>query len=292
MTMMPAAQMTFVRPTPGEQIFCQHSNTTYTIGEFIGEGHFGIVHACKDDWNNDLAAKALKPVASRAEVGRWGFEEIQKLLAVRHPHITYLYDAFECRGIQYLITERCHESLHDLFTNRTIQGHSILSVARCVLEAIDFMHRQGFVHQDLHLKNVFLTFARDGHGKKPLFATSSYKVGDLGVAKLISGAAAAQTRGWMLPPELIPGMNFGPADHRIDIYHAGLLLLQMALGQEVQFTTQQIVEGKPRELAQALRQPPSIKVALEKALRRHVADRTPNAKQLWRDLNAPPQFTR
>jgi serine/threonine protein kinase len=291
--MIPAAQGTFVLPTPGELIPVPHSETTYAIGQPIGEGHFGVVYACKDDWNNDLAAKILKP---GAHVGL-GLQEIQKLLAVRHPLITYLYDAFEYRGALYLITERCHQSLHDLFANRTIHTHSLLSVARCVLHAIDFIHRQGFVHQDIHTGNIFLTFARDGHGKKPLFATSSYKVGDLGVAKLISEAAAAQTRGWMLPPELIPGMNFGPADHRIDIYHVGLLLLQMALGQEMQFTTQQIVEGKPRELAQALRLPPSIKAAsikaaLEKALRRHVAERTPTAKQFWRDLNTAPQFTR
>ena len=290
--MILATQKTFSPPTPGETIFAEHSNTTYTIGEFIGDGYFGIVYACKDDWNNDLAVKVLKPRGSHAHVSRAGSDEIGKLLAVRHPHITYLYDAFECRDTLYLITERCHQSLHDLFTNRTIHGHSVLSVGRCLLQAIDFIHRQGFVHQDIHAKNVFLTFARDGNGKKPLFATSSFKVGDLGVAKPIAEAPVAQTRGWMLPPELIAGMNFGPADHRIDIYHAALLLLQIALGQELQFTVQQIVEGAPRETALALRSPVPIKMALEKALRRHVAERTPTAKQFWLDLNAPSQFVR
>lgn len=281
--MQPALQRTFTLPTPGESIFVQHSNTTYTIGKQIGNGHFAVVYACKDDWNNELAAKVLKPLGSHADVGRSGQEEIQKLVAVRHPNITYLYDAFEYKDTFYLITERCHQSLHDLLKQRAIRVYSLMPVARCLLQAVDFIHRRGFVHQDIHLGNVFMTFARDGHGKKPLFAPSYFKLGDLGVAKLIGEAAMAQTRGWMLPPELIPGANFGVADHRIDIYHTGLLLLQLAHVREVQFRREQILNGAPRELALTL--PPPLNLALEKALRRHVHTRTQTAKELWLDLN-------
>jgi serine/threonine protein kinase len=220
-------------------------------------------------------------------VGKSGFEEIQKLLAVRHPNITYLYDAFECRDTFYLITERCHQSLHDLFTQRAINMYSLLPVARCLLQAVDFIHRMGFVHQDIHSGNVFHTFARDAQGKKPFFTTSSYKLGDLGVAKLIGQAAAAQTRGWMLPPELLPGTNFGPADHRIDIYHTGLLFLQLAIAQERQFTAEEILNGVPGQIARSL--PSPFNTALEKAVRRRVLHRTQTAKQLWSDLSLPAQ---
>jgi len=88
----------------------------------------------------------------------------------------------------------------------------------------------------------------------------------------------------MAPPELIPGTHFGPADHRIDVYHAGLLLHQVALGKEVQFTPEQIMEGRPREIALTLR--PPFSGALEKALRRHVLERMQSAKELWTDLNS------
>jgi serine/threonine protein kinase len=282
--MIPATKRTFTPPTPGELIAALHSKTTYAIGDLIGEGHFSLVYACKDDWNNDLAAKVLKPLGSHEEVGKSGLEEIQKLLLVRHPHITYLYDAFEYKDTFYLITERCHQSLHDLFKQGTATQFQFLPVARCLLQAVDFIHRMGFVHQDIHPGNVFMTFARDGQGKKTFFAPSSFKLGDLGVAKLIGEAAVARTRGWMAPPELIPGNNFGPVDHRIDIYHVGLLLLQVALAKELQFSLEHIAEGKPREMALTL-QPP-LKAALEKALRRHVLQRTQSAKELWNDLNS------
>jgi len=284
--MQAATQRTFTPPTPGESIFNLNTKTTYTIGDPIGHGHFAVVYACKDDWNNDLAAKVLKPLGSHAEVVKSGCEEIQKLFAARHPNITYFYDAFEYRDTFYLITERCHQSLHNLFQQRAITAFSFLPIARCLLQAVDFIHRMGFVHQDIHTGNVFMTFARDGEGKKPFFAPSSYKLGDLGVAELIGEAAMARTRGWMLPPELIPGTNFGRADHRIDIYHAGLLLLQLALIKEQQFTPEEIAAGRPRELALTLR--PPLNFALEKALRRHPEHRTQSAKELWLDLNAKP----
>ena len=45
------------------------------------------------------------------------------------------------------------------------------------------------------------------------------------------------------------------------------------------------LNGHPREMALAL--PPPYSFALEKALRRHVAYRTANAMEFWRDLHTP-----
>jgi hypothetical protein len=112
-----------------------------------------------------------------------------------------------------------------------------------------------------------------------------FQLGDLGVAKLISEVGAAQTRGWMLPPELIDPTTYGQADHRIDIYHTGLLLLQLALNKQLQFTPEEIAAGKPRDMT--LTFAPPLSVALEKALRRRVHLRTQDAKELWRDLKSP-----
>lgn len=71
-------------------------------------------------------------------------------------------------------------------------------------------------------------------------------------------------------------------DYHIDLYHVGLLLLQFALSKQTSFTEREIVDGKPRELAEAL--PPPLSFALSKALRRHVQYRTSSAMELWRDL--------
>ena len=89
----------------------------------------------------------------------------------------------------------------------------------------------------------------------------------------------------MLPPEVLDPAGFGLIDHRTDIYHCGLLFLSVACGRELQFTTQEIMEGRPREMALDL--PLPYNFALEKALRRHVMYRTDSAMELWRDLNSP-----
>lgn len=89
----------------------------------------------------------------------------------------------------------------------------------------------------------------------------------------------------MLPPEVIDSVEFGKPDHRIDLYHCGLLFLQLAYGKELRFTADEIKAGKPREMSLDL--PAPLNFAPEKALRRHVIHRTENALELWRDLSSP-----
>jgi serine/threonine protein kinase len=275
----------FVPPTPGESITCLDSKITYTMGDKLGEGHFGVVYSCTDEWNNELAAKVLKPLWSYEQVLKAAREEMQKLFAVRHPFITYVYDAFEYRDTFYIITERCHFPLEAFFEQEWFQGTFwTYPIAHCLLQAVDLIHRTGLVHQDIHLGNVFATSAKDELTPEQPGATQ-FKLGDLRVAKLISEVSSAQTRGWMLPPELIDPATYGQADHRIDIYHTGLLLLQVALNKQLHFTPEEIAAGKPREMALTL-QPP-LGMALEKALRRRVHLRTQDAKEFWRDLNSP-----
>jgi len=49
----------------------------------------------------------------------------------------------------------------------------------------------------------------------------------------------------MSPPEVRDPQESGAMDHRIDIYHAGLLLLQIAVSKEIKFTKEEILAGKP-----------------------------------------------
>jgi hypothetical protein len=49
-----------IPPNPGETITSLLTHTTYTFGERIGEGFFGLVFGCVNVWNNSLAVKVLK----------------------------------------------------------------------------------------------------------------------------------------------------------------------------------------------------------------------------------------
>ena len=87
--------------------------------------------------------------------------------------------------------------------------------------------------------------------------TIHFKLADLGVAKLFQEVDAQNTRAqWMLPPEVLRPDEFGPIDYRIDLYHVGLLFLQLAHSRVLTFTTEEVLAGKPTR-AKLRKSPPS-----------------------------------
>jgi serine/threonine-protein kinase len=245
-----------------------------------------MVYGCTDIWENDLAAKVLKPLGTYEAVRKRALAELEKLIALRHPSITYIYDAFEFRDTFYIITERCFCPLSELFGRENFDGRSwVLPIARSLLQAVQYIHQNQVAHQDIHPGNVFTAFARDEiRPTEP--GSIQFKLGDLGVAKVFGDLDAANTRAdWMLPPEALNPSEFGPVDKRIDIYHVGLLFLQLAHSEELRFSRQEILDGRPRDLALALE--PPLSFALEKALRRHATFRSAAAMEVWRDLHSP-----
>jgi serine/threonine protein kinase len=278
-----------IEPEVGEVVTSLATGNSYTMAERIGEGNFGVVFACVDVWGTNLAAKVLKPVGSYEKLRAAAEAELAKLIALRHPNITYVFDAFEYRQTFYIITERCYCPLTELFNLEAFDGPRwLMPIARCLLQALHYIHLNKYAHQDIHAGNVFASFAKDEMRPSEPGAIQ-FKVGDLGVAKLFGEINPANTRAnWMLPPETLDTQQFGPLDHRSDLYHAGLLLLQLASSRELTFSREEILSGRPRELALAL--PPPYSFALEKALRRHAPYRTADAMELWRDLNSPAEI--
>jgi serine/threonine-protein kinase len=260
------------------------------MGSRIGGGQFSDVFACQDVWRNDLAAKVLKPLDTYEHVRDNAVAEFEKLRHLRNPYITFVFDAFEYRNTFYIITERCYCPVSDIFTIPNFNGKLwIMPIARCLLQAVHYLHIHDYVHQDIHAGNVFAALVKNEMAPTdPSSVVTQFKLADLGIAKLRNQVSATNTRAmWMLPPEVLDEAQFGPVDSRVDIYHSGLLFLQFALSTQLTFTREEILAGKPRE--QALGLPPPFNFALEKALRRHVQYRTATAMELWRDLNGPQQ---
>ena len=273
------------QPSFGETITSLFTGNTYTIGHQIGEGHFGIVYACSDVWNNELAVKVLKQIGTYEQVKEKAEGEFSRLMELRHPNITFVYDAFEFRHTFYIVTERCAAPISTILDSPNLNGMSwFMPIARQLLQAVHYLHLNNYVHQDIHEDNVFSTFIQDE--MIPDREAIQFKLGDLGVTKFLDDVDAVNTRAkWLLPPEVLNPSEFGPTDTRIDIYHLGLLFLQLAGSRRLRFTPEEILSGKPREMALQLSFP--YNTALEKTLRRHVAYRTESAMELWRDLNAP-----
>jgi serine/threonine protein kinase len=278
----------FTPPVPGEGI--TYHEVTYFIGREIGKGAFGVVYECTDSWGNELAAKVLLPREQPYEIIRDNWvKEFEALVTFRHPFVTHIFAAFEYRDTFYLITERCHDTLNNLFTIENYNGFTwIMPIARCVLQALHFLHGAGVVHKDLHPANVFTSIIKD-ELIPDKYNAMRFKIGDLGISKVIENIDAMNTlfAEWMLPPEALDPAEYGTLDHRVDIYQCGLLFLQVLHGRLLTLTREQVLEGVPRQMAEKF--PTPFNFAISKALRRHVIYRTASAMEFWRDLQPPNQ---
>lgn len=273
----------FVAPRIGEVITL--NGDEFQLGREIGSGGFGKVYECVDEWSNRLVAKVLTPTGKRyTELRDEWLREFANLDALRHPGITYIHAAFEYNGAFYLVVERCEDTIEDLLCNQHVNGELWLPyLARDVLHAVHHVHQRKFVHKDLHAGNIFISHAIDKMvpAKQPVW---SFKIGDLGISRLKNEISQVGTvmANWMLPPEYYDNQEFGALDHRIDVYHIALLLLGLLLRGIPKFTDQEILDGRPRQIADSISSPYSA--ALSRALRRHVSHRTPTAIELWRDI--------
>ena len=267
----------FSPPQYGEQVECD--GRFYYLGALIGQGHFGAVYECTDEWGNALVAKVLLPRhRTYDEVKKIWLNELASLLNLRHPNITYVHDAFEYRDTFYLVIERC---VGNLASWPTVRGDVwIPYVARDVLQGLDFIHARGYVHKDLHPGNVLVKW--DGErGASADTQMLHFKIGDLGISALQTDLSATMAD-WMLPPEHLDAPRFGPIGPQTDIYHVGLLLMNLLLPAPRFFTNEEILTGVPTQLARTL--PSRFALALSAALIPVVADRTATARDFWRAI--------
>jgi eukaryotic-like serine/threonine-protein kinase len=273
-------------PTPGLQIVSPRSGNAFVIGERINGGSFSDVYSCTDDWDSILAAKVLKPNGQPFELVRAKATlETDLLDSLRHPNIVYVYDAFEFGNLFYIIVECCDHSLADLIGSPDFDGREWLwPIAKCVLKGLDFAHLSGVAHCDIHPGNILYQFHR-GEVPGSLGDTLTFKLSDFGIAQSVDSIRSAGTFLQSIrPPECIDPDQFGLPDHRVDIYQAGLLFLQMLRGEKLDFTEEERLLGVPRNLALELPEP--LDSVLERMLRRTVQHRTSSALEVWRQLRS------
>lgn len=279
------APKVFRLPTIGESIISpNNASRTYTIGAPIGDGSFGYVYRAIDNWDAELAVKIIKPRDRTYEqVLEAARLEAANLVVLRHPRIIYVHDLFEYNDACYIVFEQCGAPVATLLNGEKGGAGLVRPIARCLLEALAYVHDRGYVHQDVHLHNVFIHWTKCEVVPNDDHWAMSFKLGDLGLTKPVEHIDATNTvlAPWMLPPEYLDG-TFGRMDHRLDIYHAALLLLQVLVGKPLEFSREDILDGAPRKLAESHWHP--VGKVLGIGLRRHVEHRPVNALYFWEQI--------
>jgi serine/threonine-protein kinase len=141
---------------------------------------------------------------------------------LHHPNIVRILEAGEEGETPYMAMELVRgTTLRELLrTAGELPLQTVLDVVRQVAEALDYAHSKGVVHRDLKPENLMLL--PDGR----------VVVMDFGIARVEGGAGLTATSVFVgtpayAAPEAIQGE---PADHRVDLYALGVLMVEMLEG--------------------------------------------------------------
>ena len=74
---------------------------------------------------------------------------------VRHPNVVFIHDAFICDNLFYIVFERAWGNLFDLVHQiGSLQELAVREIARQLLFALPYIHREGILHKDLTVYNI------------------------------------------------------------------------------------------------------------------------------------------
>ncbi|HJP87179.1 MAG TPA: protein kinase [Gemmatimonadaceae bacterium] len=154
----------------------------YTIERLIGHGGMATVHLAEEQKHHrKVAIKVLRPEFG-ASVGAERFlREIGIAARLSHPHIVPLIDSGESNGSLYYVSPFIPGgSLRDrLNREHRLPIEDALRIAHEVAAALDYAHRNGYVHRDVKPENI-------------LFADDHALLADFGIAH-VSSSAPGQT---------------------------------------------------------------------------------------------------
>jgi serine/threonine-protein kinase len=286
-----------VRPLPPPQPASAGALVGSQIGPYdvlscLGSGGMADVYRARDTrLGRDVAIKhvasALMADSSRcARLER----EARLLASLNHAHIAAIYDVVMLGGSPALVLELvAGDTLAQRIEQARASGRRALgleeslSVARQIADAIDAAHRQGIIHCDLKPTNIVVT------------PQGTAKVLDFGIGRLTgeSGCAAefspvsnlpeARTHsGWVVgtPAYMSPEQVSGTVDERTDIWAFGCIVYEMLTGRPVfgdgsspSETLSRVLNDEPAWDALAPDTPRTLRVLLQRCLRKDVHDR-------------------
>jgi serine/threonine protein kinase len=259
---------------------------SYAVQSLIGGGEFGAVYQCVGPFDQVYALKMIRP-ANRpyAEVHAEWMREGQRLLSLRHPNVVYIHDAFEQANLFYLALERCDHPLTAML-GAPMQEGLVLELARQLLAAVQFLHDNDVVHDDLHPGNVLISHATD----RPVV-----KISDFGISHELRGAAGVRpsvVHHAIMPPEILAT---GYTSKQSDVYQVGLLLYWMLTGHPAidmnlpyADLVREVGDGAPRRRAEAMGT--ALGGLVAKMLRRREAYRYASAREVWSELRGLPAW--
>src|ERR1700688_4292274 len=263
---------------------------SYEVVAQIGAGGMGEVYRAHDTkLARDVAIKVLPAnfVNDPERLSRFQ-REARMLAALNHTNIATIYGLEQSGGVTCLVMELIPgETLAERVKAGPIPIEEALKIAVQIAQALESAHEKGIIHRDLKPANVKVT------------PEDKVKVLDFGLAKAFEGdsahedmsnsptlSRAATMQGVILgtaaymSPEQARGKN---VDKRTDIWAFGCVLYELLTGkqafhgEDITEILASVVKSEPDWTALPANISPSIRILLQRCLRKERRQRTPDA---------------
>jgi serine/threonine protein kinase len=242
----------------------------YQIGELLGEGGLGRVHAAYDVvLGREVAIKSLRPefLNDAAFVARFR-SEATNLARLNHPNITTVHALLEQGRSLYIVMERVRGQTLETLLRQSKSGlgfsRSLVIFAQAA-DGLAYAHSMGVIHRDIKPANIMI-----------VPSSGLVKIMDFGIARMRGSQHQTRegsiigTLAYMAPEQL----RGEPASERSDLYSLAIVLYEMLTGSPpfVAATDYELMQAhinaKPRRLSSLM---PDADSRVDSALQRALA---------------------
>jgi len=162
----------------------------YSVGKVLGQGGFGITYMGADTiLSRPVAIKELFPEGCQrngttvqptrippsdfSSMKQRFLDEARLLASLNHPGIVKVYDFFEENNTAYMVMEFLRgKSLAKLVEERggALSEQEAVGYILKVCEALDVVHKAGYLHRDIKPENIIVCGDGSGDGNPTLWA--------------------------------------------------------------------------------------------------------------------------
>jgi serine/threonine-protein kinase len=307
-----------VEVCPNDQSKTKHTlpgtsllNGRYRLEKRLGRGAMGQVYLARDEnlVTRRVAVKTIRPDVLSDEDLQEGeaiarFErEARTAASIQHHNVIAVTDFGKSEeGVFFLVMEYVEgESLYQLLRREgTVTVQRALSLLRQVSAGVEAAHDEGILHRDLKPANIFIVQKKKKDGS--IASDDIVKVGDFGLAKILSQSSSGLTsgsgpasRGILGTPEYMAPeqMHAGAAlDARADIYALGAIAYHMLggrppfTGEIMQIFAQKLTQEAPPLSTLRSDIPPPVEAAVMDALKKEPAGRPDTVTKWFAEFDA------
>jgi eukaryotic-like serine/threonine-protein kinase len=260
----------------------------YEIGELLGEGGIGQVHAAFDTvLQREVAVKSLRPevLSDTNFVDRFR-AEATSLARLNHPNITTIYSLIPDDKNLYMVMERVRgHTLDDILKERKapIAVRESLAIIAQAADGLAYAHSMGVIHRDIKPSNLMV--AENGLLKIMDFGIARVR----GSQRLTRSGSIVGTLAYMSPEQL----RGEEGDETCDLYSLAIVLYEMLSGSppfsatsEYELMQAQINQRPERLMPRVPGLDARVEGALLKALSKKPAQRFPSTRAFSDALGA------